>query len=139
MKDSNRFFGPERYGYMGMAVGTNGEIIHLSGQYIAPINQYNYIVQQFTGLKDKNGKEIYDGDIVKLHHTWETKEPHISEVMISFDGIATIEPHPEHTNGNKRALQNFTWEEDYCVSRGFATCEIIGNIFENPELMIDKK
>lgn len=72
--------------------------------------------EQFTGLRDKNGREIYDGDIVKA---WIDFGPggeglEIYEVIIGLHGTS---------------LQPWTFEEP-----GFLP-EVIGNIHENPELV----
>ncbi len=92
----------------------------------------NFVVQQFTGLLDCNGKEIYEGDILELHHKWETKEPYLSKVSLNFDGCAIVK---NDSHQKARALQNFAWKEDYCVFNGFAYCKVIGNIFETPDLL----
>ena len=64
------------------------------------------ILMQYTGLKDKNGKEIYEGDIV-----YSTYYRH----NIEIEDIFTM----------------YKWF-DYPESEEF---EIIGNIYENPELL----
>ena len=69
--------------------------------------QNNFIVQLFTGLKDKNGKEIYAGDIVKVNK-------HIGEVFNRL-GCWYVS-----------MLRELGYLEDV---------EIIGNIFENPDLL----
>lgn len=77
----------------------------------------------FTGLKDKNGKEIYEGDVL-------TK----GEGMFKIDGYVSYEDGAfgvttEHNSevGFIRLGQKtpFTWEE----------MEVIGNIYENPDLL----
>ena len=78
---------------------------------------------QYTGLNDKNGKEIYEGDIVKIMQETET----------FFDKVI----YDNH-------LCSFRFEglSDYCDFcdwlREGAEFEVVGNIYENPELIGDK-
>lgn len=86
-----------------------------------------YIIEQYTGLKDKNGKEIYEGDVVRTHFSFGhevTQEPFIikwNKERAMFEGSKPI-------------------ENDYLVTFSFFPeqrflYEIIGNIHENPELL----
>lgn len=72
------------------------------------------ILLQFTGLKDKNGKEIYEGDILRC--TSESM-PFNNEIKWYSSGFWLID---QHGNGH---LPNMEYRE------------IIGNIYENPELI----
>ncbi|MGI2709022.1 YopX family protein [Bacillus cytotoxicus] len=81
------------------------------------------ILRQYTGLKDKNGKEIYEGDIVSRH-----------EGGIHFQE----EPLAEHVV----KWGNFGWLP-FEIGEGYQKCVygeiyefiVIGNIYENPELL----
>ena len=75
----------------------------------------NFVLMQFTGLLDKNGKEIYEGDILRINNNL------IEEV---------------------KWVDEDNWHGD-CVVTGFVNHkaiyhkgpEIIGNIYEHPELL----
>jgi uncharacterized phage protein (TIGR01671 family) len=71
--------------------------------------------QQYTGLKDKNGKEIYEGDICRLTDEHWSEQILIGEVKYS-NGTFYITNSPEEYN----------WDPD-------TELEVIGNIYENPE------
>jgi uncharacterized phage protein (TIGR01671 family) len=88
------------------------------------------VVQQYTGLKDKNVKEIYDGDIVELSlaPTPDYQEKALIEWSDCHNGwsITRLGAQPESIFKTYPFTQLFI---------SYNSIEIIGNIFENPELL----
>jgi len=90
---------------------------------------YNPELMQFTGLKDKNGKEIYEGDIVKYNGFYEGD--HFEEGGIAY--ITWDEEGHSVCFDDKIGQMLYlcsTW--DLAKNHGG---EVIGNIYENPELL----
>ena len=88
----------------------------------------NLIIQQYTGLKDKNGKEVYEGDVICI-----VKD----NVVDVIDGWERTEPQGEfyevvYKNGAFWVGDELIWE---WVKDG----EVVGNIYESPELLEDAK
>lgn len=78
-------------------------------------------IGEYTGLKDKNGVEIYEGDIVEK----EFMEPWIEEKLIGT--VEMIEGHWSVVNDKKKIAEYLWGETD--------VNHVIGNIYENPELL----
>ena len=93
----------------------------------------NLIIQQFTGLKDNNGKEIYDGDIVRGQEStfdknangWIDGEFENSHIWYDCHSATLV------------ASQNHPYSETSFVFTSYSlfNIEVIGNIYESPELL----
>ena len=73
-------------------------------------------LSQYTGLKDKKGKEIYEGDVVKPNPKYIT-----SNCIVVLDGI-------------ELKLKTKYWC-NFFAKYVWNGCEIVGNIFDNPKLI----
>lgn len=93
-------------------------------------------VQQFTGLLDKNGKEIYEGDIVKTKFQKHNESPLQLTQKIVYDstlGAFALVTTDENTK------QEYEVSYNYCPVHWQYEIEIIGNIYESPELINNPK
>jgi uncharacterized phage protein (TIGR01671 family) len=110
----------------GFLVGRQfiGKVIHNSIAY-PELSEYSEIdddtIGQFTGLLDKNGKEVFEGDVVMFEYLGN----HISEVKSDIVGYYI------ENNGHKKELV-----KKFRLDFPFKNLEVIGNIYENPELLI---
>jgi len=90
-------------------------------------------IMQFTGLKDKKGKEIFEGDIVRFYPYELSKQRHKRGLLIN--GRIVFNNQAQFCI---RYIDMFNpdGETDYLFSK---ECEVIGNIYENPDLLIFDK
>lgn len=99
-----------------------------------PLYFYCDEIMQYTGIKDKNGKEIYEGDIVKMIYKeddgggWYTKTP-IEKGIVYFDPFWGVKF--DCRNNTQRISEH--WKS--IRLRTMQDVEVIGNIYENPELL----
>ena len=100
----------------------------------------DFELMQFTGLYDRNGKEIYEGDIVKLYKP---------ELKIEWTAIVEFgNPNGVYNWGYQlKPITNnaiiYHYNSDILCWVGMEDinvyCEVIGNIYENPELVGETK
>ena len=108
------------------------ESIHFKGNAVYLISKYLRLVanldetelMQFTGLQDKKGVDIYEGDIAN-HKDYEC----FGKVVFSDDELAFAFLVVTGSN-NKGPTTEFEWLYEYADG-----LEVIGNITDNPELM----
>jgi len=110
---------PKRMIYRDFLPFGDGIVVYKGDGHFEEERFHHYEIMQYTGLKDKNGKEIYEGDILKL----QPEEGMIVEVVNrpELNGYGVIDK--EGWQGQLSNKSNH---------------EIIGNIYENPDLLQPK-
>jgi len=105
-------------------------VIHLDGSVTGTmISQNTFKWMQYTGLKDKNGKEIYEGDIIR-----NSGYPELCIVeFIEGQWIGRYYPQSITITKDQRDKSHYIGLSFYVTERN--SIEVLGNIYENPELL----
>lgn len=129
-------------------LGVSAESYHL-GKYNFRANSDRFEIMvakikpetlgQYTGLKDKNGTKIFEGDIVQLTRT-KMRAP-----TASFNGQDIVSKHLIYWDEERHAFHQKHYTEERCIGGGSIDfedvraeeniIEVIGNIHDNPELL----
>lgn len=118
------------------------EIITLDGLQSSTVKTET--VRQFTGLTDKNGKKIFEGDIIKAYFQPQNfkNPPYAIGSVIFENGTFKVVVHV-----SKNSIEYKVFEKEniaaYSIEHNFLdryyVLEIIGNIHDNPELLQEVK
>lgn len=110
------------------------EMIHGTDDQVSLVNALKLMEMpselkwmQFTGLHDKNGKEIYEGDVTRIN-------------ILDVGWVNCVVKHLEESGGYRHHKINQMQAVKACPGEGWSMLisdmfEVIGNIYENPELI----
>lgn len=101
-------------------------LLNYSMSDIFQLDNPDDVLEQFTGLKDRNGKDIYEGDILAWHSNIYRKQDWIGLVKYRGAGFVVQE--------SSRSFSTPDWLETAC-NKDANIIEVVGNIHENPGLL----
>ena len=109
-------------------VGELMEFLKLMSVKQSEQDSSNYILMQWTGLEDKNGKQIFEGDIIK--------SPYIKTAGANNQGEVFWDESSAKFNirGFSNGSNDCPWDAFWCNS-DLEEMKVVGNIYENPELL----
>ena len=107
------------------AITESGQVVVVQQESVASSPDYIFVehlvIMQSTDMVDRDGKIIFEGDIVKMSKDVYS-EPIYYEVVRHYDGAYRLE---SKQHGCELWLRH-------------TDCEVVGNVYENPELLEDK-
>ena len=92
------------------------------GYYLCPIPVIEKSVGQFTGLKDSEGVEIFEGAVVEAHNH---ENPSVFQIEFIEGGFCATHP----------KLLGYPTDINFFYPSNGCAIKVIGNIYENPELL----
>lgn len=138
MKTKFRFFGKVTDGEMRMVMAeaidfTTGFVYYSYHDYTVEGDDNVYgdtisfedcVIMQSTGLKDKNSKEIFEGDVVKYKGGWKTFTEEVA-YNENFGGFGVVDADADIIFAFGELFEHINLN----------SLEVIGNVYENPELL----
>lgn len=105
------------------------------GEVSVPILIDPETVGQWTGLVDKNGVKIFEGDVVRYKCTWSfPSDIDLETNVVESDRVMDVTEVVRYKNGEFTPRPRREDCEDFWYSYGYCDFEVIGNIHDNPEL-----
>lgn len=131
------------------AITESGQVVVVEQEFVTSIPDYVFVdhlvIMQSTGLFDKNGKEIFEGDILKFNDEWEDycqegyvdgSSEGINYVLIGSEMTYFIFEKTKYPDSSLFYYVNeehLTFQE--VMEDNEFEFEIVGNVYENPELL----
>ena len=103
------------------------ELVELGWSVEQLTTNNNFEIMQFTGLKDKNGKEIFEGDIVRCFGG----ENYLATIVWNHGGF--------EMKWHKESIRTVEGMQEPLLTNITIDAEIIGNVFEHPTLLDNKE
>ncbi len=127
-KIAHRFQAPNKYAIQGDGLYVSYDYDMMAWDDPSSFDNSILVPCQYTGLKDKNNEEVYEGDIIKYTFDGASypKEAVDKILICEWDQSNAWFVFKEHDDN---ISDGYYWLE----IKGY--CEVIGNIFENPELL----
>lgn len=132
-KDNKKMYNQDEF---ILTFDTVGEDVYLSkNDEVIPL--YSYELMQYTGLKDKNGIDIYEGDVIKVirKHWNNCGKEHLEKIAEEIGEVVfykNLQVSLKTKEKEGTLYQPFLWifaDEEDCE------IEIIGNVYENKDLL----
>ena len=119
-----------------VGAGYGGVAISYGNKPIDWVSERDWPLMQYAGLKDKNGVEIYSGDIVKKTHN---KHHWIGVIECASEQFGNALFYMGRFSNCGSDGDRWNWEIIEYKNRDYVpsgkNCEVIGNIYSNPELI----